>query len=144
MAKVIAANEACKIGSDYREKRKEEFFLRVMETVASAARYSTSVTIAERVNGSSVYGSDLVEFLSAHPDQVDRLQNMGYAVEQTVEDVPTSWTEDEAYEVKRLFGWLKPEIKHRQVRRESTVEVRSFEISWECEEDCDGRDEETI
>ena len=144
MAKVVAANEACKIGSDYREKRKEETFMSIMDRIASQAKYGNSIELKDRANGSQRYDDALVEFLQANPDQVDRLQNMGYVVEQTIEDVPTTWTEDEAYEVKRLFGWLKPEIKHRQVRRESTIEVRSFVISWECEEDCDGRDEETI
>jgi hypothetical protein len=144
MGKVVAANEACKIGSDYREKRKEETFLSIMDRIASAAKYSNELKIAERVNGSQVYDSDLVNYLVANPDQVDRLQNMGYAVEQSVDEVPTSWTEDEAYTVRRgPFGWFGPSTQHRQVRRESTIEVRSFTISWECEE-CDGRDEETI
>lgn len=144
MGKVISAAEARAIGKKEIEDSIEEQFLCLMRTIASYARHNNSFELADRVgsSGSSVYEDAKVSFLQANPSQVDRLINMGYQVEQEIDDaVETSWTENEEYTVPYLYFWTQ--TKSRSVTKHGTVTVRKFIISWECE-DCDGRDEETV
>jgi hypothetical protein len=134
-SKVITPAEACEIGRKYREEMIEWKFIRyVMEYIVSAAKHNNSVEFEDKRQRAVVLPNQTIDFLTAHPEQITRLENMGYKVQQDTKWVTATWNEDEIVSVpKGPFGLYKIS-ETRSVIKQTTIQIRQLKISWCCEE----------